>query len=105
MPVVASEDMDNSGVLTVSQEDHLYLLTRVKGDVALLDAGSQKNDFRVVRIFPQDDAFPHVGLTLERPTGHHAVDVPFGLFSTGEKGTDCFGEGIFHKVYAVQLSF
>jgi hypothetical protein len=104
-PTLEEGDMGNSGVLTISQDNHLYLITCVKGHVAVLESSALKNDFRVVPAFPPSETLPHVGLTLERPTGHHAVDVPFGLFSTGEKGPDCFGLGIFHSVYAVELSF
>ncbi len=95
--------LDGSGVLSIGQNDRLYLITRMEGHVILLHADSQAEPFHLTPLFPPDDVLPHAGLTLERPTGHHAVEVPFALFSTGEKGPDCFGRGIFHKVVAMQL--
>jgi hypothetical protein len=98
------------GSLSIDSQDGIYVaLTRgsrltggVKGDVVLLYSADRGKTFNYLEVFPPDARLPHTGLSLERPTGHNEVETPWLLFSTGEKGPDCFGKGIFHKVHAVQ---
>ena len=75
----------------------------LKGRVALLYSTDRGKTFSCLEVFPPDSQLPHTGLGLERPTGHNAVNTPWLLFSTGEKGPDNFGKGIFHKVRAAQF--
>jgi len=97
--------------LTLDRRDGIYVATTlgtsvtggVHGRVVLLHSNDGGRHFRCVSVFPPDPQLPHTGLSLERRTGHHLVDAPWLLFSTGEKGPDCFGRGIYHRVHAVQF--
>jgi hypothetical protein len=99
------------GTLTIDSGDRLFLIAirgesmvgGVKGDVVLFHSGDYGKRFEEVRLFAPDERLPHTGPSLERFTGHHSIDAPWGLFSTGEKGPDCFGRGLYHRVWAVQL--
>ncbi len=100
-----------NGSLSIDSQDGIHLAVTlgpavkggIKGTVAVLYSADRGKSFQTLKVFPPDPKLPHTGLTLERPTGHNAVDTPWLLFSTGEKGPDCFGKGIFHKVHAVQF--
>ena len=96
-------EMNSQGILTINEHNDIFLITCVRDGIVVLHSNCQGEQFRLLPIFPPDDALSHVGLTLERSTGYNVVDVPFALFSMGEKGPDCFGEGICHQVRAVQL--
>ena len=110
-PAVAAGELGFGASLAIDVEDGIYLaVTRgapvtggTKGSVVLIYSLDRGKSFRVLEVFPPDPQMPHTGLSLERPTGHHAVKTPWLLFSTGEKGPDCFGKGIYHKVRAVQF--
>ena len=102
------DDIDASklagpGPLGLDAEDRLYLPILYDGSVALLHSDDHGVSFEMFSVFPQDDKLPHTGLSIERPTGHHSVQVPWLLFATGEKGPDCYGKGIHQYVRAVQL--
>ena len=98
------------GSLAIDSQDRIYVaLTHgsrvtggIKGDVVLLYSADLGKSFEYVKVFPPDARLPHTGLSLERFTGHNRVETPWLLFSTGEKGPDCFGKGIFHRVHAVE---
>ena len=89
---------------TIDEQGRLYVMAGIGGNVMLMHSKDQGETFQVVSVFPRDKKLPHVGFSPERPTGHHTVGIPWLLFSTGEKGPDCFGHGIFHQVRAVQMS-
>ena len=99
------------GSLTIDSKDRLYVALTlgsrmtggINGKVILLYSSDQGRSFRCLEVFLPDARHPHTGLSLERPTGHNHIQTPWLLFSTGEKGPDCFGEGIYHKVHAVQF--
>jgi len=99
------------GTLSIDSDDRLFLIAirgqsvvgGVKGDVVLFVSEDGGQQFAEVHVLSADQKLPHTGANLERFTGHHPIDTPWGLFSTGEKGPDCFGRGILHRVYAVQL--
>jgi hypothetical protein len=105
------EKLSGGGSLSIDSQDRTYValtlgshvIGGIEGDVILLYSSDRGRSFRCLEVFPPDPRLPHTGLSLERPTGHHAVETPWLLFSTGEKGPDCFGKGIFHKVRAVQF--
>ena len=59
--------------------------------------------FDQVKLFGPAADQPHTGISLERFTGHNFVSLPWILFSTGPKGPDVFGKGLFHRVHTVQL--
>ena len=100
-----------NGSLTIDSRDGIYVAVTLgptvvggsKGHVAVLYSADRGRSFQCLDVFPPDPELPHTGLTMERPTGHNAVEMPWLLFSTGEKGPDCFGKGIFHAVHAVQF--
>lgn len=104
-------ELSFTGSLSIDTQDGIYIaLTRgsrvvggISGDVILLYSSDRGTSFRHLDVFPPDAQLPHTGLSLERPTGHNVVEIPWLLFSTGEKGPDCFGKGIFHRVHAVQF--
>jgi hypothetical protein len=108
---VPPSELAFDGSLSVDSQDRIYVtVTRgsrvtggMRGDVILLHSSDRGTTFHTLEVFPPDDRLPHTGLSLERPTGHHRVQTPWLLFSTGEKGPDCFGKGIFHQVHAVQF--
>jgi hypothetical protein len=97
--------------LSIDSEDRLFLIAiqgrsvvgGVQGDVVLFVSEDQGQRFDRLHVFSADRQLPHTGVSLERFTGHHSIDAPWGLFSTGEKGPDCFGHGIHHRVYAVHF--
>lgn len=99
------------GSLTIDSKDRLYVALTIgsritggiNGNVILLYSSDRGKTFRCLEVFPPDARLPHTGLSLERPTGHNHVETPWLLFSTGEKGSDCFGQGVYHKVRAVQF--
>jgi len=99
------------GTLSIDSDDRLYLIAirgdsvvgGVKGDVVLFVSEDRGRQFEELHVFSADPKLPHTGASLERFTGHHPIDAPWGLFSTGEKGPDCFGRGIHHRVYAIGL--
>ena len=99
------------GTLSIDSDDRLFLIAirgqgmvgGVKGDMVLFTSDDQGKRFAELHLFSADQKLPHTGASLERFTGHHSVDTPWGLFSTGEIGPDCFGRGLHHRVYAVQL--
>lgn len=99
------------GTLSIDSEDRLFLIAirgqrvvgGVKGNVILFSSEDRGRRFGELQVFSADEQLPHTGASLERFTGHHLIDTPWALFSTGEKGPDCFGRGIHHRVYAVQL--
>jgi hypothetical protein len=99
------------GTLSIDSHDRLFLgvirgqavVGGVLGDVVLFVSKDRGKQFNPLHLFSADRKLPHTGLSLERFTGHRAVNMPWVLFSTGEKGPDCFGRGIHHRVYVVQL--
>jgi hypothetical protein len=110
-PEIPVRELGLEGSLTVDRQDGMYVATTlgtsvtggVQGGVVLLYSADRGRHFRCLSVFPPDPRLPHTGLSLERPTGHHAVEEPWFLFSTGEKGPDCFGRGIYHRVHVVQV--
>jgi hypothetical protein len=108
-PELPQADLSCNGSLTIDSQDRIYVaLTRgspvvggSQGDVLLLHSSDRGRSFRCLEVFPPDAKLPHTGLSLERPTGHNSIGTPWLLFSTGEKGPDCFGKGIFHRVHVV----
>ncbi len=108
---VPVNELSFTGSLSIDSQDGVYIaLTRgsrvvggTSGKVILLYSGDRGSSFRYLDVFPPDARLPHTGLSLERPTGHNVVEIPWLLFSTGEKGPDCFGKGIFHRVHALQI--
>jgi len=88
---------------SIDPDDRLYYPATLKGDVVLLYSDDMGETFRMLKVLAKDEHLPHTGMNMERPTGHHRVRVPWLLFSTGEKGPDCFGKGIYHKVHAVRF--
>ncbi|MCP4638799.1 MAG: hypothetical protein GY851_00125, partial [bacterium] len=102
------EGMDGSQLGLLSPptfDDHggLYIMAGLAGDGILLHSRDEGAHFSIVPVLPKDAALPHTGFSTERPTGHHTVANPWLLFSTGEKGPDCFGEGIYHSVRAAKV--
>ncbi len=91
--------------VAIDSNDRIYIPLSIAGHAALLWSGDRGKTFQHIELAPPDEHGPHRGFNFERPTGHHAVTIPWLLFSTGDRGNDCFGEGIFNKVHAVQLSF
>jgi hypothetical protein len=99
------------GTLSIDSEDRLFLIAiqghsvvgGVRGDVVLFVSEDRGQRFDQLHVFSADRELPHTGASLERFTGHHSIDAPWGLFSTGEKGPDCFGRGIHHRVYAARF--
>jgi hypothetical protein len=95
--------------LTIDSSDRIYLAGlgtgAASGQVVVLYSTDKGESFRLLSAFPRDPRLPHAGLNFERPTGHHQVDVPWLLFSTGQRGSDTAGKGIFHIVHALQLGF
>jgi len=73
----------------------------VIGDVWLLVSDDQKKRFQRFHIAGPDRTQPHIGVSMERFTGHNPVTSPWLLFSTGAKGPDSFGKGLHHRVHAV----
>jgi len=110
-PEIAVGELGYECSITVDRRDGIYVATTlgttttggVHGRVVLLYSNDDGRRFRCVRVFPADPQLPHTGLSLERSAGQHLVDAPWLLFSTGEKGPDCFGRGIYHRVHAVQF--
>jgi hypothetical protein len=97
--------LGGDGPLNVDSKDRLYLIATLDRHVVLLYSLDKGRTFDLLRIFPPDEKLPHTGLSIERPTGHHTITVPWLLFSTGLKGPDCYGKGIFHQVRAVRLAW
>jgi hypothetical protein len=93
--------------MTVDSKDRIYVMATLAGNVVVLYSFDMGRTFRLLHAFPKDkrENFPHRGLNIERPTGHHHVDVPWLLFCSGEKGPDCFGKGILNITRAVQLFY
>jgi putative BNR repeat neuraminidase len=111
VPKIPLAGMAFNGSLSIDSQDGIYLAVTLgptvgggsKGTVAMLYSADRGKSFQCLEVFPPDPQLPHTGLSMERPTGHGVIDTPWLLFSTGEKGPDCFGKGIFHKVHAAQF--
>jgi len=103
-PHVDGAKLASSGPLTLDTADRLYLVAMFERDVVLVHSDNRGQSFDLLRIYPPDHKLPHTGLTIERPTGHHAVESPWLLFATGEKGPDCYGKDIYQQVRAVRLA-
>jgi hypothetical protein len=97
--------LGGGGPVSVDANGRLYIPATLDNQVVLLYSQDKGRTFKLLRIFPPDEKLPHTGLSIERPTGHHTVAVPWLLFSTGLKGPDCYGKGIFHTVRAVRLTW
>lgn len=76
----------------------------VIGDLWLLVSKDRESRFTRLRVAAPDPKQPHTGLSLERFTGHNPVATPWLLFSTGPKGPDNFGRGLYHRVHAVKTA-
>ena len=92
------------GPPSMDAQGRVYVTATLAGDVVLFYSEDRGASFRVVNVFPRDEKLPHTGLSIERPTGHNSVGVPWLLFATGEKGPDCYGEGIYQFVRALRLT-
>ena len=111
VPKISVSGTAFNGSLSIDSRDGIYLAVTlgptvaggIKGTVAMLYSADRGKSFRCLDVLPPDPKLPHTGLSMERPTGHNALHTPWLLFSTGEKGPDCFGKGIFHKVHAVRF--
>jgi len=103
--LVDAQELSGVGPPALDVRDRLYVPAMLGREVVMLYSIDQGASFQLLHVFPPDETLPHTGLNMERPTGHHVVEIPWLLFSTGEKGPDCFGEGIFHKVRAVRLTW
>jgi len=111
LPEMPLDALSFGGSLTIDSQDGVYVALTLgsravgglHGDVVLLYSADRGKHFRRLDVFPPDAQLPHTGLSLERATGHHGVNTPWIVFSTGEKGPDCFGRGIHHKVRAVRF--
>ena len=103
-PEVAVDQLGGYISMTVDSKNRLYVMTTLAGNVVLLYSVDKGRTFRLLRVFPRDENLPHRGPNIERPTGHHRVDVPWLLFCTGEKGPDCFGKGLYNVTRAVRLT-
>lgn len=90
--------------MTLDSSDRIYVMGTQAGDVVLLSSADKGRTFHHQRVFQEDAKLPHRGPNIERPTGHHRVDVPWLLFCTGEKGPDCYGKGLFNVTRAVRLA-
>lgn len=102
-PPIADGTSHGADAPAVDSSDRIYVPVTVAGGVAVLASSDGARTFRRLDVHPRHAKLPHTGLNFERPTGHHSVRVPWLLFSTGEKGPDCYGKGIFHEVRVVQL--
>jgi len=89
------------GPPSIDSSGRLHLAAMLAGDVVMLVSEDRGETFTLRRVLRRHKRLPHVGLSLERPTGHHVVDAPMLLFSTGEKGPDCYGRGIYHEVHVL----
>jgi len=94
VPKDQGEKITGIGPITIDSNDRIYVPALVgeqvragtMGDVVVLCSEDRGKTFRTVKIFPPDGKLPHRGLNIERPTGHHVVEVPWVLFCTGKKG-------------------
>ena len=102
-PSIADSASRGADAPTVDASDRIYVPVTVRGDVVVLASSDGARTFRRVNVHPRHAKLPHTGLNFERPTGHHSVSVPWLLFSSGVKGPDCYGKGIFHEVRVVRL--
>lgn len=104
-PKLDAGKLGGGGPLSIDAKGRVYLIATLDGRVVVLCSQDKGGTFRLLPVFPPDEKLPHRGLSIERPTGHHVIGVPWLLFSTGLKGPDCYGKGIFHKVRGVRLAW
>jgi len=82
------------GPMSIDSKDRVYLPATIGksvrggilGHVVVFYSVDGGKKFQAASLFPPHDSLPHRGLNIERPTGHHFVEVPWLLFSTGKKG-------------------
>lgn len=103
-PPIPEDEFSDYAAMTLDDQDQLYIATIRQDNVVLLHSGDKGKTFQFLPVFARDKELPHRGLNIERPTGHHDVRIPSFLFSTGEKGPDCYGRGIFNLARAVRLT-
>lgn len=101
---VAADQLSGYVSMTLDSKDGLYVMTSLADGIVLLHSANKGQSFQLLPVFPRDENMPHRGPNIERPTGHHRVDVPWLMFCTGEKGPDCFGEGLWNVTRAVRLT-
>ena len=105
LPALDVDKLGGAWPLTLDTNDRIYVTAVYSGSVVVLCSDDRGKTFRLLPILEPDGKLPHTGLNIERPTGHHRVAVPWLLFSTGLKGPDCYGKGIYHKVRVARLTW
>lgn len=91
------------GTLAIDSRDRLYWFGPIEGSLFVLYSDDGAQSFQRLPIAAPEPDRPLMGPSVERPTGHNRVGVPWLLYSAGEKGPDCYGHGIHHRVTAVKL--
>lgn len=104
-PPIPTRAVSGEDAPALDSRDRIYVPVTVDGAVVVLASSDGARTFTRVDVHPRHASLPHRGLSFERPTGHHSVHVPWLLFSTGEKGPDCYGKGVFHDVRVVRLDW
>lgn len=94
-----------TGTLGIDAQGRLYWFGRIDGDLNVLFSEDAGAGFRRLEVAEPEGSLPLMGPSVERPTGHNRVSVPWLLYSLGEKGPDCYGRGIHHTVFAAQLAW
>ncbi|MFQ5810465.1 MAG: BNR-4 repeat-containing protein [Armatimonadota bacterium] len=93
------------GPLGIDSRDRLYWFGGLDGKAVVLCSTDGGRDFDLLLVADPDPAMPHRGTSIERPTGHNTVEVPWLLYSSGAKGPDVYGKGIFNRATAVRLEW
>jgi len=105
IPVDFAKNRYALGTLGIDSRDRLYWFGALDGRFVVVYSADGGEHFELLPIASPEAGMPLMGPNIERPTGHNAVRVPWLLYSLGEKGPDCYGEGILHRVIAVRLEW
>ncbi len=102
--ITEKEEGSAGGAISINNEGNLHWFGSIAGKLWLLRSVDGGETFARMHVADPEPDRPLMGPNIERFTGHNRVKTPWLLYSAGVKGPDCYGHGLFHKVFAAQLS-
>ena len=93
------------GTLAIDAEGRLYWFGAIDREFWILYSPDGGKTFHKTHIADPEPDRPLMGPIVERPTGHNTVGTPWLLYSAGQKGPDCYGHGLFHRVTTVKIEW
>ncbi len=83
--------------LSFDSQDRLYMMAMTVEKEVVAYSDDQGRTFSVLDVYPRAKGGPKIRHSIERPTGHHSVDIPWLMFVPDEQESA--------KLRAVRLSY